>query len=256
MKTIDVEISKLKDEFDIRCILNDDHIIYLAELIKAGQSLPPIKITKDFKIVDGRHRKRAYELAEILVVKAVVSDSNGTIDIVKEALSSNMGGALPPLKQDLLRTMTILINKGYSRQRIFKEFESILPLSLLRSSHHHASWAINRQKVNNAIDLIRNGLTIAKACELTGASLQAVKDKLDRRISDGNGHTHIKGTLSKMFTHFDKSLGKVVSNIFQNYEDGEQTKLDTEITLKFLAKLITNQNRMYADWQKRWNYKK
>jgi hypothetical protein len=42
-KVIEVEYSKLKDEFDIRCILDTDRIVYLAELIRAGVVLPPHK---------------------------------------------------------------------------------------------------------------------------------------------------------------------------------------------------------------------
>jgi len=252
-KIIDVEYSKLKDEFDIRCILDTDRIVYLAELIRAGQILPPIKITPDFKIIDGRHRKEAYFLEDILTIKAEVLNVTGTIDIVKEALSSNMGGALPPLKNDLLRTMTILINKGYSRTRILKEFESIIPLSLLKSSHHHALWAINRKKVNNAVDLIRDGLTIEKACEATGASIQSVRDKLNPKDPP---HNHVALTLKRMFSHFDKKLGKVFSKILEDFEDGNRTKGETENVIKGLSKLIINQNRMYANWEKRWNYKK
>ncbi len=254
---IEVEISKLKDSFDIRSLLNQEHILFLWGLIDAGVELPPIKITKDFSIIDGRHRRDAYEHANIPIIKAEIVDTDSTIEIVKQALEANWGGALPLTKNDLYRTMTILINRKYSKDRIFNEFKSILPMALIRSSHHNAVWQINNKKVNEAIDLIRtSNLTVKKAAEIIGISEKSVKDKLDRRKIGDNGNPHLKGTLSKMFTHFDKSLGKVVSKIFQDFEDSEQTKLETETILKFLAKLIINQNRMYADWQKRWDYKK
>lgn len=256
-KVIEVEIRKLKDSFDIRSTLNQDHILFLWSLIDAGQELPPIKITKDYSIIDGRHRRVAYEHAGIPIIKAEVIDSDSTIEIIKQCLEANMGGALPPTKTDLYRTMMILINRKYSKERIINEFKSILPMGLIRVAHHQAQWQINNQKVNEAIDLIRTSdLTIKKAAEIIGISESSIKEKLDRKKVDGNGNPHLKGTLSKMFTHFNKSLGKIVSKTFQDYEDAELTKLDTEAILKYLAKLIVNQNRMYGDWQKRWEYKK
>jgi hypothetical protein len=256
-KIIEVEITKLKDSFDIRNTLNQDHVLFLWSLIDAGTELPPIKITKDFSIIDGRHRRIAYEHAGIPMIKAEVVDTDSTIEIVKQAIEANMGGALPPTKTDLYRTMMILINRKYSKERITDEFKSILPMGLIRISYHQARWQINNKKVNEAIDLIKtSNLTVKKAAEIVGISENSIKEKLDRKKIDGNGNPHLKGTLSKMFTHFNKSLGKIVSKTFQDCEDGELTKLETEAILKFLAKLIVNQNRMYADWQKRWDYKK
>jgi hypothetical protein len=256
-KIIDVEIRKLVDQVDIRSLLDQDHLIYLWGLVEGGLELPPIKITKDFVIIDGRHRVEVYRrYAQIPFIKAEIIDKSGTIEIVKEALTSNMGGALPPNKNDLYRTMLILINKGYSRQRITSEFKEILPPRLLRSCYQHATWKINNKKVNEAIDLVtRSGLTVSKAASLVGISEDSINKKINGK-KDHHDNGIAKRELMTMFTHFNKGLGKKFSEILQKYEDGEATKSETEDIVNSLSKLITNQNRMYSEWNKRWNYKK
>ena len=253
-KIIEVEITKLKDAYDIRSTMNEDHVIFLWTLIDAGVSLPPIKITEDYSIVDGRHRRAAYQNADFTTIKAEIIKTDGAIDIVREALGANMGGALPPTKLDIYRTMTILVNRGYSKERIIKELKPILPLGLIRSAHHNAIWQINNKKVNETIDLMTtSSLTLEKAAKITGADMKAVKDKLERKKKI---NPNIEGNLTQMFSHFNMCLGKIVSKLFQDYEDGEETKLKMKGVFERLSKLISNQNRMYFDWNKRWNYKK
>lgn len=256
-KIIDIEISKLKDALDIRSTLNQEHVLYLWGLIDAGTELPPIKITKDNVIIDGRHRREAYIDAGIQIIKAEIIETDGTLSIVKRALQENIGGPLPPTKLDLYRSMLILVEKKYSKQRIVDEFSLILPVRLVRSCYEHALWKSKNRKVNEALDLIRkSNLTPEKAAQLLDIPLQSIKDKLADRKTNMAGDANMRGTLQTMFSHFNKTLSRKISEIFQRYDDGELTKLDSEGTLKFLAKLIANQNRMYADWNKRWNYKK
>lgn len=257
-KIIDVEISKLKDTFDIRGnVLNQDHVLYLWLLIDAGKELPPIKITKDFSIIEGRHRVAAYKDAGKAIIRAELIDTDSTIEIIKLALSSNVGGPLPPSPTDITRTIALLIKKKYSKERIINELKTIFPVSIIRSAHNKAMWQINRLKTNETIDLITmSNLTIQKACEITGANEPRVKIALGKRKEIPNGKPQTKGTITKIFTHFNKSLGKIISKVFQDLEDGELTKLEAEAIFKFLGNRIINQSRMYADWQNRWQYKK
>jgi hypothetical protein len=251
---IQVKISELKDRFGIRSIINHEHELYLWSLIEGGVPLPPIKITKDYYIIDGRHRIEAYKDANIEIIEAEVINEDSTIEIVKLALSSNIGGPLPPTKNDICRTMILLVEKKYSRKRIFDEFSKILPKSLIRTSYHSAVWKINNNKKNDVFDLLAKGSTLP----VISKALDIPKEKIhewikNRKVStNGTGRMEIR----QMFTHFNKKLGKVFSNILQACEDGEKTKMETESIIQFLSKLISNQNRMYSDWNKRWNYKK
>ena len=256
-KIIEIRISELKNKFDIRNILNQQHIDFLCGLYEGGIDLGPIKITKHGIIVDGRHRVALFELLEIPTIEAEIIDEDSTIEIVRIALSSNMGGPLPPTKNDLRRTMTILINTGYSKKRIYKAFKDILPLSLVKVSYQYAVLKINNRKVMEAIQLMNDsGLTKQKACEMVGIPEEWVTKKLSTNITNGEYIQATKAELSGVFAHFNKVMGKAFSGILQKYDDGEATKKDTERIVKCLSGLISNQNRMYSDWNKRWNYKK
>jgi hypothetical protein len=256
-KIIEVKISELKDNFDIRTIINQSHVDYLCELQEGGTDLGPIKITKNFTIIDGLHRVALFRLLEIPTIKAEIVDDDSTIGIIRQALNSNMGGPLPPTKADIRRVMTILITKGYSKKRIYEEFKEVLPVSFIKTSYQYAALKINNRKVQEAIQLINDSnLSKQKAAEMVGIPEDWITKKLSTGITNGEYVQAAKAELSGLFAHFNKRTGKAFSTILQKYDDADATKKDTERVVKYLGQLISNQNRMYADWQKRWNYKK
>jgi len=256
-KIVEVEISKLVDKFDIRNTINQDHVEFLAGLIAGGTDLGPIKITKDYIIVDGRHRIEAFKFWETKTIKAIIVENDTPMGILTEALSSNMGGALPPTKADLRRVMTILINKNYSKKRIYEEFKEILPLSLIKTSYQYALLRINNKKVIEVIQLINDsGLTKEKAAGMVGIPVEWVTKKLNTGKNNGEYIQAMKAELNGYFNHFNKKLGKAYSRVLQGYDDALATKNDTQRVIRHLGLLITNQNRMYVNWQRRWNYKK
>lgn len=256
-KIIEAKVSELKDNFDIRNIINQSHVDYLYGLKEGGIDLGLIKITKDFTIVDGRHRVELYKILEIPLIKAEIIDEDSTIGIVRQALSSNMGGPLPPTKSDIRRVMTILINKGYSKKKIYEEFKEILPLSFMKISYQYAALKINNQKIQEAIQLINDsGLTKQKAAEIIKIPEKWITKKLNINKENGDYVQGMKAEVSGLFAHFNKKTGKAFSSILQKYDDGESTKKDTEKIVKYLGQLMINQNRMYSNWQRRWNYKK
>jgi hypothetical protein len=61
-RTISVRIEDLQMNLFVRWQLNEEHALYLAELIENGVLLPPIKITPDMVVIDGRHRIEAHIL--------------------------------------------------------------------------------------------------------------------------------------------------------------------------------------------------
>ena len=80
-KEIVLNIAEIKEEFFVRAKLNEDHALYLAELVEAGIKLPPVEIAYSEDgaaiLVDGRHRIHAYGVVldrksiPAVVVKAV-----------------------------------------------------------------------------------------------------------------------------------------------------------------------------------------
>jgi hypothetical protein len=92
MKT--VPISELVEDFSIypRFSVDQQHVTHLADVLLAGKKLPPILVDKKSKrIVDGIHRKRAYQRAfgdnaRVPVLERVFASEK---EMVKEAARAN-----------------------------------------------------------------------------------------------------------------------------------------------------------------------
>jgi len=255
-KAIEVPISELKNSFYVRCILNQDHVLYLMGLIDGGVDVGPIKITKDLRVIDGRHRIEAYKHLDIPMVSAIVEEDGDILTFVGKALGANIGGALPPTRRDIEHTVSDLLKSGISRDRIVNQLSQYLPRSFLRVAYQQAIAAINRQKVNKAISLLTETptLTVKKVSELVEIDPRYVQDALDKmnkKSLNGKWLSTTKLTLRSRFTHFNKSNGKLVQGIFKDFDDAEITEKELTEALNYLGQLIANENRIWQDWDRR-----
>ena len=77
MKKDMMAIKDLQVNLFVRKVLNQDHVLYLGQLVEGGVNLPPIKINQDLVVIDGRHRIEAYELLGRTQIEAVMVDTAG-----------------------------------------------------------------------------------------------------------------------------------------------------------------------------------
>lgn len=115
---IEVDLRNLKTDWFVRTGLNEDHVLHLAELIEAGTELPPISITSDMLVVDGRHRIEAYKLNSLDKIKATLVEVRDKTSLIAEAYRANIGGALPPTPADTEHTIKLLVGSGASMKKI------------------------------------------------------------------------------------------------------------------------------------------
>lgn len=258
-KIIEVKLADLKDSFYVRVRLDDDRLQLLWSLRDAGVELPPILITKDYRIVRGRHRVYVErELMKKETIKAIVTEETDFIKLVAMAVEENSGGSLPLTKEDLFHTMVPLVQKGISLKKVVSAFP-FLPHQLIRTCYRHAEWRENNKKYQQARSLvIYDNLTVNKAAEVVGIDQQKLQKFLDKKADNNGGGRLVasKKELGQRFSHFNRCNGQKVRDLFKLYDDGEIGKRDADSIFNYLGNLIINQNRMYADWQKRWEYKK
>jgi hypothetical protein len=121
-----------------------------------------------------------------------------------------------------------------------------------------ASWKINQKKVQKAIGLVRDSeKTVKEAAEITGLTELQVQEGIKKHSSRNSGTTDQlitsrKSDLRARYTHFNKSLGKVVQDIFSNYRDGEVREAQVAVVFNYLGDLIKRSSHMYSNWDKRW----
>ena len=79
-----VALKDLKLNLFVRQALNQDHALFLGELLENGVNLPPIRITRKREVIDGRHRIEAYELNNRTEIEAEIVSAPPDDEIAKE----------------------------------------------------------------------------------------------------------------------------------------------------------------------------
>lgn len=91
-----VKLAELNVNKFVRKELDTDQVLFLAGLIENKVELPKIEITEDLSVVDGRHRKEAYDLNNFTEVEAKVLVFESTAELIGYAYRANSGGPKPP----------------------------------------------------------------------------------------------------------------------------------------------------------------
>ena len=249
------KIADLKENLFVRQALNQDHAIHLAELIEGGTKLPPIKITKDGTIVDGRHRVEAHHLLNLTEIEAVIVDLTDPAEIIAEAYRSNVGGPLPPTSSDTEHTIATLLKQGESRKRIGDLLE--MPGSILRRYVEIIESKRNRLNIQKAITAIANdGLTVPQAAERYEVEADKVRAVISgRKKKAKNDVESIKRRLSTAYRSQSMKNSSIVKDLFEKLEDGDIKSEDMKAILIHLQQLQKRSARSLTDWINRFKAK-
>lgn len=172
-----VPLKDLKSNLFVRQALNPEHALFLAELVENGVTLPPIKITHELVVIDGRHRIEAHELNNRTEITCEVVDVKNETDLIAEAYKANIGGSLPPTPQDTEHTIMLLLDRDETMKRIAELLG--LPAGMARKYINSVKSKTSRQKLMNAASAVTDGgLTVAKAAEQYGVELEKLKEIL------------------------------------------------------------------------------
>jgi hypothetical protein len=87
-KVIQVPVSEIKIPVYVRKQADDDRVLFFAELYNAKADIPPIQITVDNRLVDGRHRLLAQELNDQTHVECEIVESYSTLEFRRSKTSN------------------------------------------------------------------------------------------------------------------------------------------------------------------------
>lgn len=250
-KTESVKIVDLKQNLFVRQTLDQDHVLYLAELIENGVQLPPINVSDEMVVVDGRHRIEAHELNKLTEVMAQVVTFESETELISEAYKANTGGSKPPTPADTEHTVALLLERGETMKRIGELLA--LPTGMARRYANEVKSRMNRAKLQAAARAVTDGgLTVAKSAEQYEVDAEKLKE-----ILSGHRRKHKQGIqeLQRTLTSTHKSLSlrnaSAVKKILEKYEDGDVTEKQVRDVFKHIEDLQKNAARSMADWKKR-----
>lgn len=114
-------LAELIEDLDIypRHAVDSSHVGDIARAVEAGKELPPIIADQATKrIVDGFHRRRAYDRLGITDVEVELRSYASEADLLSDAVELNSSHGRPLDSQDQTRCALLLSKHGVSTQRI------------------------------------------------------------------------------------------------------------------------------------------
>lgn len=246
-----VSIKDLQTNTYVRKELDQEHVLVLAQLIEDGIKLPPIQITPDHRVIDGRHRVEAHEMNSLTEIRCEVVEVEDEVDIITRAFRANMGGAKPPTPADIEHTVMLLLDRGQTIKEVAAALR--LPPGMTRIYVTQVKSKVNRTKLLQAADSITGGgLTVQKAAEKHGVDPDKLKEMLaTRRNRHKPGIAETQRSLTKRYKSVGSSNANLLRKLLEKVEDGDVTIKQAATIIDHLEELQRKSARAVADWKKR-----
>lgn len=219
-----ISLADLKPNLFVRQELDSEHVLFLAQLIEEKVVLPPIEITEDMILVDGRHRKGAYEMNDITKVEAKILVFDDEQELIGYAYKANCGGSKPPTPADTEHTIRLLLEKKLSAKRISELIG--LPGRLTRKYVENVQSQMNRQKLQQARAAVaEDGLKVTEAAEKYGADVEKLKELLSGQKSKKRKDeiADICRELSKSYKSNGLKSANALRHLMEAYKEGDVT---------------------------------
>jgi hypothetical protein len=252
-KVVTVKLEDLKVNLFVRQSLDSGRVMYLADLIDNGvQMKDRIKISSDFTLIDGRHRKEAYELCKIKEVEAELIPVDDEVELISLAYQSNTGGALPPTQQDTEHTVALLLDRGVAKKQIGDLLG--LPGGLARKYINDVQSRLTRVKLQRAVAAVtEGGLTAFKAAEVHSVELEKLKEALSgaKRKKHAIGIVEIQRMLTTNYKSISQKNASHLRRLIEKYEEGDVTENQVRDIMDHIENLQKQSSRALSDWKKR-----
>lgn len=257
MKVIETRVAnpaELTTNLFVRKALDQDRVLFLAELIENGVKMTdPIEITKDSEIVDGRHRKEAYELNGKKEVEVRVLDFSNRVEMISYAYKANAGGAKPPTAADTEHTIMLLLSMKESVKKIGESLG--LPPNVARKYIADVKSRMDRAHLQRAAAAVTDGgLTVAKAAEQYEVDPERLKEILSgKRRKSKSGIQDLHRGLTTLYKSVSSRNAATLRGLIEKYQDGDVTEKQVREILDHLKDLQRQSARSVSDWEARLN---
>ena len=245
-------LDTLKTSFFVRQALSEEHALTLAVLYEGGAELPPLLVTNDLEIVDGRHRYEALQIAGRKTGEVIFTEETDRAVLLARALRANLGGALPPTKKDIAFAIKQMLNAGMAASEIKKQFSDVFPPSVVRHYLSAATDNIKRDKVARAVSSVVNtGLSVPEAARLQGIDPSDVKIAIKGSAKRHKTGSEFKGTLTSSFKSRSLVIAGTLKRVLEAYEDGDIREKQVEELFTHIDGLLKTNAKALAQWKER-----
>ena len=251
-KIVTIKIADIKVDTYVRKGLNQDHALFLASLIEAGVKLPPIKITPDFNLQDGRHRIEAHLLNGLTEIECEVISARNDLVLIGEAFRDNMGGSLPPTPDDIKHTIRMLLDRGMAKKDIPVALG--LPAAMVRGYISTVESERKRQLLQQAANLIAEGeANRSEAAEKVGIKDEDLKQFLQQhnKRETKKGLKDVERNMRHLYQSFSNRVSRLMKGVQEKFEDGDISAKQVEGIFEIIDDKLKSAARLQSDRRKR-----
>lgn len=159
---------------------DQDRVNQLVEFLRGGGKTPPIWITDDFQIIDGRTRLAAHELAH-KKIEWVKKGELSREEIIFMGLQENVGGSKPPTEADIKHNIRKLLEEKTSRPVIIDRMQAIFcwQRKAIVEIVDHEELSVHKENTLKAKKaVISGGKTFEEACKEFGVKAKSLEREL------------------------------------------------------------------------------
>jgi hypothetical protein len=253
-------IKDVKETFFVRAELDSDRVDFFVKLLTAGEKLPPLKITKrttelqDGELIDGRHRKAAYERMQRTQVPVLVDPSVLTREqAILAAFAANVGGAQPPKDRDYSHTVLILLKSGLRPGHVARKLHEAtrIPLAIFKRYVDNVQSTLAKQRMNQARAAIADkGLSVKEAAQEFDVDPVKLRAELrgKKKKETISALSEFKSGITARFKAFSAVNGKLPGKLRDLHDSGEMKTAEVEAVLQHYGMKLQDLSLQYRNW--------
>jgi hypothetical protein len=248
-----IGIDKIHEEFFVRTHMNHDHVTHLKGLYEAGVKLPPLIVTEaENKLIEGRHRLAALKALDRKAVEVEWEPETDSGKLLTLALTSNVGGALPPSNADITYAISQMLESGMTHSEVIRNLSKSWPPAVIRGYLQNAASNLTKERVVKAKHaVIEQGLSVNEAALQFKLKPDTLKAELQGKRKKRTSTAEVKGTLTNIFKSRGSSMGAMMRKLAVRYDDGDLSWKQVEDVLEHLERCVRSTQTSVRDWRKR-----
>ncbi|MFH0873963.1 MAG: ParB/RepB/Spo0J family partition protein [Candidatus Komeilibacteria bacterium] len=234
-----ISLDKLQVTFDVRIRLSEDRVQLFMELYQGGAELPPLQVSVDNEVIDGRHRLEALRRLKRAWAPCIVTREKSRQKLLAMAIEANMGGPMQPTRDDIIWTMERCLNEGMPRPAVISLFP--LPAEVVRRYLATAHANMLQKRKLKAIAAIAGGnITVSDAAEKFGIPVRNLSAAVRRVVKrkETSPAAQFRDTLNKKWRGVPVTVSQLCRHVLNQCETGEVPWRTADAMLTEMARRV------------------
>lgn len=227
-----IPVSELRVTFFVRQHLQQDRVLFFAELYEAGVNVdPPTVRRKDgcWEVLDGRKRRAGFDLwdetAQMRCRVVECSDQEAVMLAFMANFTDNPKVPEPPTRKDIIEGLVLMLELKIP----VGEIRKLLPYNKVLNKRltDDAQSRYWEKRLSEAVRLYRQGKPFETIEQLTGIKSQDVMKQVNKETKKPTGLSQLKGTITKEVRKASTRVCSTLRRLRECYVTGEATAVQT-----------------------------